>query len=185
LACKIVIEFNKQKNTTKSQKYFALSKNKANNSNKTPCTLTIIAILVSYYSPLLNTFSIRKILQCLKLFSNMHITIDKWIVSLLWSFDLIKAEVEKHVSSSTLLIIYNMASSTKFTYIGELKTNIWNLVTRHHVQVKKWMSKGGTIQDVGFDFIMSLNMPCWQSISVVFRTSCTLISCSFTLCVLP
>jgi hypothetical protein len=46
------------------------------------------------------------------------------VMSLLQSFDFIKVEVEKHFSSSTIPIIYNMASSTKFTYIGELKTNI-------------------------------------------------------------
>jgi len=46
------------------------------------------------------------------------------VMSLLQKFDFIKAEVEKHFSSSTIPIIYNMASSTKFTYIGELKTNI-------------------------------------------------------------
>ncbi len=80
-------------------------------------------------------------------------------MSLLQRFDFIKVEVEKHFSSYTIPIIYNMASSTKFTYIGELKTNIWNLVTMRHVQVKKLMLKGGTIQDVAFDFIVSLNMP--------------------------
>jgi hypothetical protein len=81
-------------------------------------------------------------------------------VSLLWSFDLVKAKVEKHFSSSMLPIIYTMASSTNLTYSRKLETNIRDVVTRHHIFANGLVSKGGTIQAVAFDLIVSWNMSC-------------------------
>jgi len=52
-----------------------------------------------------------------------------------------------------------MASSTNFTYPRKLKTNIRDVITRHHMRVKGLVSKGGSIQDVAFDFIVNFNMP--------------------------
>ncbi len=82
-------------------------------------------------------------------------------MSLLQSFDFIKVKVERHFSFSTLFIIYTMASSANFTYLMKLETSILYVVTKIHMWFKRLVSKGGTIQDVAFDFIMSLNMPCW------------------------
>jgi len=91
----------------------------------------------------------------------MHTTIGWWLMSLLQSFDFIKAKVEMHLSFSTLFTICTMASSANFTYLKRLETSIWYVVTKIHMWVKRLVSKGGTIQDVVFDFIVSLNMPCW------------------------
>jgi hypothetical protein len=88
-------------------------------------------------------------------------------VSLLQSFDFIKARVEKKFSSFTLPIMCTMANSTNLTYSGKRETNIRDVVTRCHILVNGLMSKGGTIQVVAFDLMVSLNMPCWQSRSVI------------------
>ncbi len=101
----------------------------------------------------------------------MRTTIGRWVVSLLRSFDFIKARVEKHFSSSTLPIMCTMVNSTNLTYSRKLKTNIWYVVIRCHILVNGLMSKGGTIQVVAFDLIVSLNMPCWQSRLVTFNNS--------------
>ncbi len=71
----------------------------------------------------------------------MGTTIGRWVVSLLWSFDLVKAKVEKHLSSSMLPIIHTMANSTNLMYLGKLKTNIEDVVTRHHIMVNGLVSK--------------------------------------------
>jgi hypothetical protein len=54
----------------------------------------------------------------------MYTTIGKWVMSLLCNFNFIKTKVKKHLSSSTLLIIYTMANSTNFTYSRKLEGNI-------------------------------------------------------------
>jgi hypothetical protein len=87
----------------------------------------------------------------------MHTTIGKSAMNLLRSFDFIKAKVEKHLSSSTLPIIFTMANSTNFVYSRKLEIDIQDVVTRCHMWVKGLVSKGGTIQDVAFDFIVRLN----------------------------
>jgi hypothetical protein len=88
----------------------------------------------------------------------MRTTIGRWVMNLLRSFDFIKAKVEKHLSSSTLPIICTMTNSTNFTYSGKLETNIQDVVTSCHMRIKRLVSKGGTLQDVAFDFIVRLNM---------------------------
>jgi replication fork clamp-binding protein CrfC len=75
------------------------------------------------------------------------------------SFDFIKTKVKKHISSSMLPIIYTMANSTSFTYFRKLKESIQNFVTRCHILVKGFKSKGGAINAIAFYFIVSLNMP--------------------------
>jgi hypothetical protein len=89
---------------------------------------------------------------------------------MLRSFDFIKAKIEKHLSSSTLSNICTMTNLTNFTYSRKLKTNIQNVFTRHHMWIKGLMSKGGTIQDVTFDFVVNLNLLCWQSKALAFRS---------------
>ncbi len=81
-------------------------------------------------------------------------------MSLLRSFDFIKTKVEKHLSSSTLPIIYTMTNLANLMYSRKLGTNIQNAITRHHILVNGLVSKRGTIQVVAFDLIVSLNMPC-------------------------
>ncbi len=81
-------------------------------------------------------------------------------MSLLWSFDFIKAKVEKHLPSSMMPIICTMANLTNLTYSRKLKTNIRVVVTRHHILVNGLVSKGGTIQVDAFDLIVTLNVPC-------------------------
>jgi hypothetical protein len=88
----------------------------------------------------------------------MHTTSARWVINLFRSFDFIKAKVEKHFSSSTLPTICTMANSTNFTYFEKLEENIRNVVTRCHILVKGFKSKGGAIHVVAFDFIVSLNM---------------------------
>ncbi len=51
----------------------------------------------------------------------MHITSGKWVVSLLGSFDYIKARIEKNLSSSMLPTIYTMANLASFTYSRKVK----------------------------------------------------------------
>ncbi len=91
----------------------------------------------------------------------MHITSGRWVVSLFQSFDFIKANVKKHLSSSTLPTICTIANSTNFTYFEKLKESTRNVVTTHHILVKGFKSKGGVIRVAAFDFIVNLNMPCW------------------------
>jgi hypothetical protein len=103
----------------------------------------------------------------------MHTTNGKWVVSLLWSLDFIKAKVEKQGSSSTLPTTCTIASSTNFTYSRKLETRIQDVVTRHHILVRRFVSKGGGHACVTFDFIVNLNMPCWHSRSFAFKSSST------------
>jgi hypothetical protein len=88
----------------------------------------------------------------------MRTTSGRWVMNLFQSFDFIKAKVEKHLSSSTLPTIYTMANSTSFTYFGKLRENIQDVITRHHILVKGFKSKGGAIHTIAFYFIVSLNM---------------------------
>jgi hypothetical protein len=69
------------------------------------------------------------------------------------NFDFIKAKVEKRLSSSMLPTICTMANSTNFTYFRKLKESIRNVVTRCHILVKGFKSKGGAIHVIAFDFI--------------------------------
>jgi hypothetical protein len=71
-------------------------------------------------------------------------------------FGFIKAMVEKQISSYMMFIIYVMANSTNFTYYRKLETNIQDVVTRHHIWIKGFKSKGGTIYVITLVFIMSL-----------------------------
>jgi uncharacterized protein YegJ (DUF2314 family) len=71
-------------------------------------------------------------------------------------FGFIKAIVEKQLSSYMMFIIYIMANSTNFTYYNKLKTNIQDVVIRHHFWIKGFKSKGGTMYVVTFIFIMNL-----------------------------
>ncbi len=109
----------------------------------------------------------------------------RWVVSLFQSFDFIKAKVEKHLSSSMLPTIYTMANSTSFTYFKKLKESNRDVVTRHHILVKGFKSKGGAIHAATFDFIVSLNMLGWQSRSLALNNSPTIITWISTLWVLP
>jgi hypothetical protein len=90
----------------------------------------------------------------------MHKINDRWVVSLLWNVNFIKAKIMKHFSSSTLPTIYTMANSINFTYFKKLEENTWDIITRHHILVKGLKSKGGAICTTTFDFIVSLDMPC-------------------------
>jgi hypothetical protein len=69
-----------------------------------------------------------------------------------------KNQSNKHLSSSTLPTICTMANLTNFTYHGKLEESTWNVVTRHHILVKRFKSKRG-VTHVSFDFIVILNMP--------------------------
>ncbi len=53
-----------------------------------------------------------------------------------------------------------MANLVNFTYFRKLEESTRNIVTRHHILVKGFKSKGGAIRVVTFDFIVSLDMPC-------------------------
>ncbi len=75
--------------------------------------------------------------------ANMHITNGKWVMNLLWNFDLIKTRVEKHFSSSLLPTICTMVNLANFTYFGKMETSIQNVTTRCHILVKGLKSKGG------------------------------------------
>jgi len=110
---------------------------------------------------------------------------ERWVVSLLWNVDFIKAKIMKHFSSSTLPTIYTMANSINFTYPRKLEKNIRNIVTRHHILVKGLKSKGGAICIATFDFIVSLDMPSWQLRSLALNNSPAIISWSSTLLGLP
>jgi hypothetical protein len=107
--------------------------------------------------PLFNTFYVWKILQSIKFYMR---TSARWVVNLFQSFEFIKAKVDKHISSSTLPTIYTMANSSNFTYFGKLEESTQDAITRHHILVKGFKSKGGAIHIVAFDFIVSLNMLC-------------------------
>jgi hypothetical protein len=115
----------------------------------------------------------------------MCTTSGRWVVNLFQSFDFIKAKVDKHFSSSTLPTTYTMANSTNFTYFGKLEENTQDVITRHHILVEGFKSKGGAIHIVAFDFIVSLNMLCWQSRSLALNNSPTVISWSSALWALP
>jgi hypothetical protein len=115
----------------------------------------------------------------------MCTTSGRWVVSLFRSFDFIKAKVEKHLSSSMLPTIYTMANLASFTYFKKLKESNQNVVTRRHILVKGFKSKGGAIHVAAFDFIVCLNMLGWQSRSLALNNSPTIISWTSTLWVLP
>ncbi len=88
----------------------------------------------------------------------MWTTSGRWVVRIFRSFDFIKAKVEKHLSSSMLPTIYTMANSASFTYFRKLKESNRDIVTRHHILVQGFKSKGNAIHVAAFDFIVSLNM---------------------------
>ncbi len=143
-ACKTAIEFNRLKNTSK--KIMPVQKH-GQQLHKAHCSLTI-TILVMGYSTLFHTFHMwfffaeyRIVVQ------NMHTTIGRW--------------VEIYFSSFTWSIIYNKANSTSFIYSWKLESNIWDVVSRCCILIKKLMSNGGIRHVVTFDFIVSLNMLCW------------------------
>jgi hypothetical protein len=55
-------------------------------------------------------------------------------------------------------VVTTMVNSINFTYLGKLQTCIRNVVTKCHMLVKGFMSKGGAMHDTTFDFIVNLNM---------------------------
>lgn len=75
---------------------------------------------------------------------------------LIVEFGFIKAMVEKQLSFYMMFIICVMANSTNFTYYRKLETNIQDVVIRHHILIKGFKSKRGTIYVVTFVFITSL-----------------------------
>jgi hypothetical protein len=115
----------------------------------------------------------------------MHTTSGRWVVSLFQSFDFVKAKVEKHLSSSILPTICTIANSTSFTYFGKLEDSTQNVITRCHILVKGFKSKGSAIYTITFDFIVNLNMPCSQIRSLALSNSLNIISWSSILWVLP
>lgn len=52
-----------------------------------------------------------------------------------------------------------MVNLANFTYFGKLDTNTQDVVTRPHIFVKGFKSKGGNTHVITFDFILILNMP--------------------------
>jgi hypothetical protein len=88
----------------------------------------------------------------------MRTTRSRWVMHLLQSFEFMKAKVEKHMSSSTLLTICVITNSPNFTYSKKFNVNIQNVVIRHHIIIEGLVSKGGTIHVVAFNFIVNLNM---------------------------
>lgn len=85
---------------------------------------------------------------------------DKWVVNLLWSLDFINVTTKKRLSSSTLPTTCTITNLVNLTYLGKLVTKMWDVVTKHHILVKGFMSKGGAKQFVAFYFIINLNVPC-------------------------
>ncbi len=83
----------------------------------------------------------------------------KWVVNLLWNLDFINARVDKHLSSSTLPTTCNITNLTNLTYVGKLITKMQDVVTKRHILVEGFMSKGGAKKFVAFDFIVNLNVP--------------------------
>ncbi len=100
----------------------------------------------------------------------MCITNGKRVVSMLQSLDFIKARIEKQCSSPTMPTTCTIASSTNFTYSRKLEIRIRDVVTRCHIMVKGFVSKGGAMHVATFDFIVNLNMPYWHSRSLAFKS---------------
>jgi hypothetical protein len=115
-----------------------------------------MTILASCHSSLLSAFLIQEIVQSIE--SLCKCAHHKWKMGSdpIVEFGIIKAMIEKQLSSYVTFIIYVMANSTNFTYCRKLKTNIQDVVMRHHILIKGFKSKGGTIYAVTFIFVMSL-----------------------------
>lgn len=70
--------------------------------------------------------------------------------------------VEAKIKKSSFFIlptICTMVNLANFTYFGKLDTNTQDVVTRPHIFVKGFKSKGGNTHVITFDFILILNMP--------------------------
>jgi hypothetical protein len=133
------------------------------------CTLAIITIAMVGTFPLLNAFFVWEIMYRIK--ANMCTMSGKWVVNLLWNLDFINAKVEKHLSSSTLPTTFTITNLANLTYLGKSVTKMQDVVTKHHILIKGFISKGGAKQFVAFDFIVNLNMPYWHSRLFTYRNS--------------
>jgi hypothetical protein len=106
-------------------------------------------------------------------------------MNMLQSFDVMKTNIEKHLSSFTLSVICTMANLVNFTYSGKLWINIQDIITRCHIFIKRLVSKGEAMHSVAFNLIINLNMPYWLSRSLVLKTSNTKVSTPSNNWVLP
>jgi hypothetical protein len=122
-------------------------------------------------SPLFNAFFVWEIIYNMK--ANMRTMSGKWVVNLLWNLDFINARVKKHLSSYPLPTACTITNLANLTYLGKLVTKMQDVVTKCHILLKGFMSKGRAKQFVAFDFIVNLNMLYWPSRSFAFQSSCT------------
>jgi ABC-type nickel/cobalt efflux system permease component RcnA len=111
-------------------------------------------ILVSWSSPLLNTFGIWEIWQSVKLLcKHAH---NKWHMS---SEPIVDFKLHKNQHRKTPFIFQvacTMTNSTNFTYSRKLQTSTQDVVIKHHILVKILMSKGGAMHFITFNFIVDL-----------------------------
>ncbi len=90
--------------------------------------------------------------------------------------------------TSLILLTTNYLHHDQFNQFHisrKLEENTQYIITRHHILVKGLKSKIAAICIATFDFIVSLDMPCWQLRSLALSNSPTIISWSYTLWVLP
>jgi hypothetical protein len=103
---------------------------------------------------------------------NMCTTSGKWVVSLLQSFDFIKANKKKRLSFSTLPTTCTMANSTSFTYSKKLQYVMHKMLSPYiTLWSKDWCYK---VKPYMLLHLISLSIwtcpPCWLLRSLAFKT---------------
>ncbi len=137
------------------------------------CTLPIITIAVVGTSPLLNALFLWEIMYSIEtMHKHAH---NEWQMG---CQRIMKLKFHKCHNRETYLILHitnhlHHSQLNHFDILKEASNQNVKCCHKCHILVKGFVSKGGAKQFATFDFIVNLNMPCWHSRSLAFRSSCT------------